>query len=240
MLAEKGDRFLRRAAPRGRQRIQPTPDKLFPQYRLDRGGIVETQLWCRRQSKPRQPADNPRELGLRIGVKRVSGPFRRSLLGLLAPRLEPRRRWTIQKQSAPEKLVDRRIDLGPQGGHDPRQPLGFTALFLELFEIVADWLFAWKRRQRSEDRGEESDRLILFGGAITEAVGSRVNIHEAPVDLALGRAPLQCRYRAGKGFVHQHRPIDKRNIFNRFPRSMNGHDPFEKCVSLRPCPLGQV
>ena len=47
--------------------------------------------------------------------------------------------------------------------------------------------------------------------AVAEAIGLGVNIDEAPVDFALGRAATQRGHGPAEGLVDQHRAVDERD-----------------------------
>ena len=176
-------------------------------------------------------------------MKGIARAFGGRLLRLLAPVLEARGRRPIEEQRAPEQLLHRAVHFGSQRGDHPAQPLGLAALFLELFEVVADGLFAGQRRKRSENGRKETDRFALVLQILTITVGARVDIEEASVDLALRGAPLQCGNGPGEGLVHQHRPVDERHIAKRLARGMDGHHAVEKSLALGPgalCEIGQA
>ena len=94
---------------------------------------------------------------------------------------------TTRLTVAAEQLFDRRVDFGAQGRHHPAEPFGLAALLFELLQIVAYRLFARKGRERTEDSREETDRFAFLRGVIADPFGTRIDIDEPPVDLALAR-----------------------------------------------------
>ena len=91
--------------------------------------------------------------------------------------------------------LDRAVDFGAQPRNDPLEPRRIARLPLQLFEIVADRLFARQGGNRSEDRGEKAHRpgvAVLDRG---DTVWPGIDIDEAPVHLAL-RADVSARARA--------------------------------------------
>ena len=113
--------------------------------------ITQVKRWRGFPRQLGQSCDDAALFRLGIGMKSVSGLFRRSLLRLLPPRLEALGRRVVEEERVAEQLFDRPLDLGSQRRDNAPEPFGLAALFFELFEIVANGLFARDGGERAED-----------------------------------------------------------------------------------------
>ncbi len=148
-------------------------------------------------------------------------PARREGVGLDRKKLEPTARSIAASTSGRIASMMRR-----------RRRMRADMLFDRL-EIVADRLLARNVGKRAEDGGEEARGLHVAGSADIgelDALHARlgIDIDEAAVDLAPGRALLKRRDGGPEGRVGKHRAVDQDGRFRVAQRMAARHGPGEE------------
>ena len=164
------------------------------------------------------------EFQLGIGLVGVSGLGCGGMLRLVAPGRNAPGGGRIEEKCVTEEVLHRVFDIGAQGGYDGPQALHLTAFVRQRVEVVADRLFPRDRRQRAEDHRKPVRRAGIIALHAADALGVRVDIDEAAVNLALGRAGGEDRHSLGKGGVDQHRAVDQRGAGDFLRRGEVGQD----------------
>ena len=86
------------------------------------------------------PLDDPGQLRLRIGMKRIACLFGRFLLSTRTPFRKARRRRLVEKERAPENTLHGCFDFGSQRLHHAPQFHRFSRLCRQSLQVVADGL----------------------------------------------------------------------------------------------------
>ena len=108
------------------------------------------------------------------------------------------------------------------------------AAVLDRLQIVADRLLARDFGYRADDRLEEARHLRRGRAELEARAGRGVDIDEAPVDLALGRALAQRVHRRAERRIDQHRSVDQHCGVDRVGGELARQRAFEKRIARRP------
>ena len=153
-----------------------------------------------------------------IGGEGETRAGRRLILRLGAPFREPRRGRGVEEEGRAEQRRDLFLNLDLHRVDDVLHAANAARHAFDHLDILADRLFARDRRQRAEDRRQETRKLPLFIGFARLAdtdrliIGLGIDIDETPVDLAPRRALLERRDRRTEGRVREYRAVDQHAV----------------------------